>query len=218
MPDFAAELNPSIVQLHSSSTAARGSCRMAPPSWSAPATPRPRSPSRFRGHPTSLSGRSVGQLPVKHGTNAARFVLPLVRFAGTHVLTLASPIGRKAMPRFLANGAPLVRTKRKDLAAAGVELLPRTTQVRNGFPALEDGRVLEVANVIWCTGFAPGLGWIDLDIFDDDGRPVHRRGVVPERPACSSWACSSSTRRRRTFCPASGATPITLPTRSLPAS
>jgi putative flavoprotein involved in K+ transport len=61
-------------------------------------------------------------------------------------------------------------------------LLPRTTQVRKGFPALEDGRVLEVANVVWCTGFAPGLGWIDLDIFDDDGRPVHRRGVVSAAP------------------------------------
>ena len=105
-----------------------------------------------------------------------------MRFAGHHVLTLASPIGRKAMPQFLTNGAPLIRTKRKDLTAAGVELVPRTTQVHDGYPALEDGRVLEVTNVIWCTGFLPGFAWIDLDIFGDDGRPVHRRGVVPDQP------------------------------------
>ncbi len=183
IPDFAAELNPSIVQLHSSEYRSPRQLQYGPTLVVGAGNSGAEIALEVsRTHPTSLSGRSVGQLPVKHGTNTARFFLPLVRFAGTHVLTLASPIGRKAMPRFLANGAPLVRTKRKDLAAAGVELLPRTTQVRKGFPALEDGRVLEVANVIWCTGFAPGLGWIDLDIFDDDGRPVHRRGVVPAAP------------------------------------
>jgi putative flavoprotein involved in K+ transport len=99
---------------------------------------------------------------------------------GQHVLTVDSPVGRKARPKFLVSGTPLIRTKRSDLVAAGVELLPRTTDVYDGFPALDDGRILETANVIWCTGFQPGLDWIDLHIFGDDGRPVHRRGVVPE--------------------------------------
>ena len=34
--------------------------------------------------------------------------------------------------------------------------------MRDGLPLLEDGRVLDVANVIWCTGFGPGFSWIDL--------------------------------------------------------
>jgi putative flavoprotein involved in K+ transport len=183
VPGFAAELDASIVQLHSSEyrnpTQLREGATLVVGAGNSGAEI---ALEVSRTHPTLLSGRDVGQLPVKHGPNAARFVLPLVRFAGTHVLTVRTPMGRKVRPYFLANGAPLIRTKRKDLATAGVELLPRTTQVQHGFPAVEHGRVLRVANVIWCTGFLPGFDWINLDVFGDDGRPVHRRGVVPDEP------------------------------------
>ena len=183
VPDFAADLDQGIVQLHSCEYRSPTQLREGPALVIGAGNSGAEIALEVsRTHPTSLSGRSVGQLPVKHGTNAARFFLPLVRFAGHHVLTVASPIGRKAQAQFLANGAPLIRTKRKDLTAAGVELVPRTTQVRDGYPVLEDGRVLEVANVIWCTGFHPGFAWIDLDILGDDGRPVHRRGVVTDEP------------------------------------
>jgi putative flavoprotein involved in K+ transport len=47
---------------------------------------------------------------------------------------------------------------------------------------LEDGRVLEVANVIWCTGFVPDFAWIDLPVFAQDGGPVHDRGIVGSEP------------------------------------
>ena len=87
--------------------------------------------------------------------------------------------------------------------------------MQNGLPALDDGRVLETANVIWCTGFQPGLDWIDLDIFADDGR--RSIDVASCRPACSSSAFNSNTRRRQTCCPASDATPSTSPTKSQPA-
>ena len=36
------------------------------------------------------------------------------------------------------------------------------TGVSNGHPVLENGRVLNVANVIWCTGFTVDYDWIDL--------------------------------------------------------
>jgi putative flavoprotein involved in K+ transport len=49
--------------------------------------------------------------------------------------------------------------------------------VRDGRPLLEDGRVLDVANVIWCTGFEPGFSWINLPVLGADG-PLHERGVV----------------------------------------
>jgi putative flavoprotein involved in K+ transport len=39
-----------------------------------------------------------------------------------------------------------------------------------------------VGNVIWCTGFAPDLTWINLPIFNEDGDPVHDRGVVESEP------------------------------------
>ncbi len=47
---------------------------------------------------------------------------------------------------------------------------------------LEDGTVLDVANVVWCTGYRRDLSWIDLPIFGDDGAPIHARGVATGEP------------------------------------
>ncbi|HTP25778.1 MAG TPA: hypothetical protein VMK12_08980 [Anaeromyxobacteraceae bacterium] len=54
--------------------------------------------------------------------------------------------------------------------------------MRDGLPLLEDGRTLDVANTLWCTGYRPDFSWIDLPIFGPDGAPVHDRGVVPGEP------------------------------------
>jgi putative flavoprotein involved in K+ transport len=54
--------------------------------------------------------------------------------------------------------------------------------VRNGYPVLEDGRILEVTNVVWCTGFAQKLDWIDLSLPLHNGFPIHDRGVVTSCP------------------------------------
>ena len=64
------------------------------------------------------------------------------------------------------------------------ERAPRVTGVRDGRPLLADGRMLDVNNVIWCTGFHPGLSWIDLPhpVYGSDGEPIHERGVVPAEP------------------------------------
>jgi putative flavoprotein involved in K+ transport len=78
--------------------------------------------------------------------------------------------------------APLIRVKTKDLVAAGVERVPKVVGVRDGLPVLEDDRALEVANVIWCTGYRQDYSWIDLPIFGEDGGPVHERGVVVAEP------------------------------------
>ncbi len=42
--------------------------------------------------------------------------------------------------------------------------------------------MLEVANVIWCTGFVADFGWIDLPVFGEYGYPIHQRGVVASQP------------------------------------
>ena len=56
------------------------------------------------------------------------------------------------------------------------------TAVRNGYPVLENGRVLEVSNVIWCTGYTPYYDWIDLSLPTHNGRPIHDRGIVESCP------------------------------------
>jgi putative flavoprotein involved in K+ transport len=81
-----------------------------------------------------------------------------------------------------AQGDPLVRVKPKWLDAAGVQRVGKVVAVKDGRPVLEDGQMLDVANVIWCTGFRHDLSWIDLPIFGEDGEPMHDRGVVTNEP------------------------------------
>jgi putative flavoprotein involved in K+ transport len=50
-------------------------------------------------------------------------------------------------------------------------------------PQLANGRVLEVANVIWCTGFRNDYGWIRFPLpVDGDGYPEQKHGAVPSSP------------------------------------
>ena len=80
------------------------------------------------------------------------------------------------------HGGPLIRQHPKDLLAAGVRRVERTTGVRDGQPVLADGTVLPVANVIWCTGFRSGMSWLDLPVLDPQGEPIHARGLVAAQP------------------------------------
>ena len=55
--------------------------------------------------------------------------------------------------------------------------------MQDGQPVLDDGRVLEVANVVWCTGFRPDYSWIRFPFeVGEDGYPVQYRGVVSSSP------------------------------------
>jgi putative flavoprotein involved in K+ transport len=106
----------------------------------------------------------------------------LFRFVFHRLLTVQTPIGRRARQRIFSQGAPLIRLKPHDLDAAGVQRVPKVRAVVDGLPSLEDGRVLDVANVIWCTGFGNGLSWIDLPIFEPDGEPRHQSGIAVDQP------------------------------------
>jgi putative flavoprotein involved in K+ transport len=139
------------------------------------------------GHPTWLSGRETGQVPFRIDSMLSRLVLQplLLRVVFHRLLTVDTPIGRRVRPKVIAGGAPLIRTKAKDLAAAGVRRVARTAGTRDGRPLLEDGTVLDVANVVWCTGFHPGFSWIDLPVLDEAGEPRHQRGLLPQEPGLS---------------------------------
>jgi putative flavoprotein involved in K+ transport len=179
VPEFAAELDPRILHMHSSE-------------YRRPAQLRPGgillvgagnsgadiAMEVSTAHQTWLSGPDKGQIPVRIGTRGHRVVMPLLWFLATRVLTVSSPIGRKVRPHVLEGGAPRIRVKSDDLKAAGVELVPRTVGVRDGLPLLEDGRVLDVANVIWCTGFRHDFDWIDAPVLDAANEPVHDGGVA----------------------------------------
>jgi len=183
IPGFAAELAPSTTQLHSAEYRNPGQLQDGPVlvvglgnSGAEIALEASRT------HPTTVAGKPGGELPVKHGRTAARFVLPVVRFLGLHVLNLGTPVGRKAAPAFKAHAAPLIRTKTKDLAAAGVSLAPRVTGVEGGKPVLADGTLVDANNVIWCTGFREDFSWIDPELLDGGALPPQHRGVALDSP------------------------------------
>jgi putative flavoprotein involved in K+ transport len=185
VPPFARELDERIVQLHSSeyrnpSRIQRGGVLVVGAGNSGAEI----AVELARDHQTWLSGRDTGQEPTRAGSVPDRLFTPIFWFLATKVLTVGTPIGRKVRDRFLdpPRGIPLGRVRRQDFAAAGIERVPRVIGVRNGSPLLENGRVLDVANVIWCTGFAPDYGWIDLPLPTRNGVPIHTRGVVESCP------------------------------------
>ncbi|MGH2932862.1 MAG: flavin-containing monooxygenase [Gaiellaceae bacterium] len=182
-PDFAPELDPRIVQLHSSeylnpSQLQEGDVLLVGAGNSGAEIAAELSQT----HRCVLAGPKVDEIPVRHGTLPARLGFRVFRFFGHRVLRVDTRLGRKLGPKLLAKGDPLIRTRAKDLEASGVERVPRVVGVRDGLPVLEDDRVLEVANVIWCTGFQTDFRWIDLPVFGDDGEPLHYRGVVESEP------------------------------------
>ena len=183
VPAFAPELDPRFVQLHSSeyrdpSQLRDGGVLVVGAANSGAEIALEAS----RRHPTWLSGRHPGQEPFRPGSRWDRLFTPVVWFLFSHVLTVKTPVGRKVRRKFRSRGLPLARVRPKDFTAAGIERVPRTVGVRGGLPVLDDGRDLDVTNVIWCTGFVPDFAWIDLPVFAEDGDPVHDRGVVGSEP------------------------------------
>ena len=135
------------------------------------------------GHPTWMAGRDTGHVPFRIERSLGRLLLPFVfRVVFHRLLTVDTPIGRKARPRAVSQGGPLIRVKPTDLAAAGIQRVGRVTGVRNGRPVVEGDRIVEAANVVWCTGYHPGLSWIDLPVIGPSGEPIHERGIVPMEP------------------------------------
>lgn len=127
-----------------------------------------------------LAGRDVGRIPADK--------LGLL-FGGKpywwflhNMMTIDTPLGRRMKATVFSHGSPLIRTRREDVVQAGVELLPRLIESQDDIPCSEDGQVIAAEGIIWATGFRPDYQWIKLPIFDEAGRPMHVRGVVPQAP------------------------------------
>ncbi len=183
-PAFAAELDPGIVQLHSSEYKNPASLRDGPVLVVGAAhSGADVAMDVAAGHETVLCGRDTGQVPFNIEGRPGRAVWRVLSFLARRVLTTRTPIGRKMRPEIRSHGGPLLRFKRADLAAARIKrVTARAVGVRDGMPLLDDGRVLDTANVIWCTGFKQDFSWIEMPVTGEDGWPQEERGVVPSAP------------------------------------
>ena len=197
-PEFAGELDPSITQLHSYeyrnlSQLQQGPVLVVGASHSGADVAYEAAAE----HEVILSGKDTGQIPASIESRRGRMFFRGLFFVGTHLLTADTPLGRRMGPHLRLGGAPLLRYRRKDLVKAGVErVLERTVGVEDGKPVLDDGRVLDVRNVVWCTGFRPDFSWIRIPFeIGEDGYPVQYRGAAPlpglyfvGLPFLHSWA------------------------------
>jgi putative flavoprotein involved in K+ transport len=88
--------------------------------------------------------------------------------------TVESRLGRRLQHRetLIGSGPPELKKR------YGVELKPRVVDASEDTIRFADGSELKVDAVIWATGYRPDFSWIDLPVFDSDGRVRHRRGVT----------------------------------------
>jgi putative flavoprotein involved in K+ transport len=185
IPAFAKDINPDIVQIHSfdyrdMSQLQQGSVLVvgAGNSGSELALEAARN-----NREVWLAGRDTGHIPFNiEGTLAKLIMVRLViRFIFHRILTTSTPIGRKVRPKVISEGGPLIRIKPNEITKAGIERIPKIAGVSNGLPIDENQQVIDVKNIIWCTGFYPAYSWIDIPIFKDK-EPMQERGVVKNEP------------------------------------
>jgi putative flavoprotein involved in K+ transport len=176
VPDFADELAASILQLHSAeyrgpSLLKEGDVLVVGAGNSGGEIAM----DAVQNHRVWLAGRATGMVsPVLYSR-------PLWWMA-TKLMTVNTSMARKFVAQARTKGTPLVRLRERDFATAGITRVPRVKGVEAGNPRLEDGRQIEVMNVIWCTGFKRDYSWIKLQAAAGGHIPAHERGVVLSEP------------------------------------
>lgn len=184
IPDFAIDLDPTITQLHSSAFRSLAQLREGPVLVvGASNSGAEIALMASRDHRTVLAGRDVGKMPFRPEDRMAKVFDTFFWFFVNHIATLDTPIGRKAQPSIRDHGLPLDRVRPADLAAAGVErTYARAVGAEEGEPVLDDGKVIEAANVVWATGFRPDHSWIHFPVTGPDGWPMQWRGLATSVP------------------------------------
>jgi len=185
MPPFAGELDPAIHRLHSLDY--RGPEDLVPGPvlvvGAANSGTDIALEAAAAGHVTTIAGRHPGQIPPDIDTPIGNLMtgLFLRRLRAT---TCDTARGRAFLREHRGHGVNLVRNKTRDLVQAGITRVGRVSGMRDGMPLLESGEILEVTNVVWCTGSLPQFSWIDIPgALSPDGFVVHRRGLIDAVPA-----------------------------------
>lgn len=177
IPAIATRLDPAIVQLHSSEYRTPFALPDGPVLVVGAGNSGAQIAlelSRFR--KVWLAGRDPGHIPRRLlGRDVFRWIWPLATRA-----TLETHIGRR-LRRRMRGGDARIGIPPRQLAEAGIVRTPRLTGERSGLPEC-DGEVLTPRVVVWCTGFEPDFGWIDLPVTDERGFPRHTRGEATGRP------------------------------------
>ena len=175
VPPFAAGLAPDVFQVHSSTY---------------------RNPEQLPAGDVLVVGAGnsgaqiAAELVQSHAVYLAQGTRPLMlpqRVLGNdlfwwlHLLGVMKVSADSRLGRRLRRADPLIGASiRRLVREHGLDVVGRILQARGTRVTSSDGRVLEVAAIIWATGFRPDYRWITVPVFDDRGSPVHRRGVTAD--------------------------------------
>jgi len=88
--------------------------------------------------------------------------------------TTASRIGKLMQKR----EDTLIGSNPRRARRRGIDLHGRAVAAAGATVTFADGVGLDVRGVIWATGFRVDHSWIDVPVFDGNGRAVHERGVT----------------------------------------
>ncbi|MDG4834227.1 NAD(P)/FAD-dependent oxidoreductase [Solwaraspora sp. WMMD1047] len=175
VPEFAGDLDDGVVQLHSHDY---------------------RNPEQLPDEgPTAVVGRgnSGAQIAAELAAAGRRVIvsgrdqqyLPQ-RVAGRDIFwwlhrlnLLHAPTGSWRARLLRRRGEPVIGTNLRELAGQGLlGLRARASGAHGKVLEFEDGRREQVAGVVWATGYRSGYPWLRLPVLDEDGQPVHDRGVT----------------------------------------
>ena len=126
-----------------------------------------------RGRKVWLAGRNTGYVPRRLlGRDVFDWIWPVMSRTTTD-----TRLGRRLRERSRQGGDQRIGIAENTLREAGIVRVGRLTNERSGLPDCE-GTVIDPRVIVWCTGFEPDYGWINLPVLGDDGYPRHRRGVA----------------------------------------
>jgi len=173
IPSFATDLSRDIFQVHSDDYRCPGSL---PPGdvlvvgsaisgmQIALETARSRK-TLIAGQPTFLIPRGLSQISEK-----------LDWWLLQNIVTIKTPMGRKARPRFIKGGV-VFHYLDQEMKRSDIGHVKRITGTKDGLPMQENGQTITTPNIIWCTGHRPDFSWIKDCVRDEAGWPVTERGV-----------------------------------------
>ena len=170
-PPFAAQLERSTVQMHSSlyrnpSQLPQGSVLVVGAGNSGAQIAE----ELLRTHTVYLAvGKPQPQLPQRV---LGQSVFWWFERLGLDRVSRDSWLGRRMRQR-----DPLIGRSLSNLERKGAILVGRVLAVEGRAVRPVDGYALEPDAVIWATGFKPDYGWLEVNVFNEHGQPRHQRGV-----------------------------------------
>jgi putative flavoprotein involved in K+ transport len=82
------------------------------------------------------------------------------------------------LARRLKDKETLIGSSPRAARKLGIKLRPRATAAHDRSVTFADGSRLTVDGVLWATGYRLDHAFVQLSVFDEDGRLRHRRGVT----------------------------------------